>query len=171
MQPQLGIWKRFIRSLFGVDRCSLSWGSGRGLLEVYEGWTDAGCVCNFMSMCIHIHKQHVFRTLKQTSLIHWWNFPVKGYLSTYLSTCEKVSIDLSYFFFSLHQGVYSHAYPPSTPFNVRQSCSAENLSLLNACLFYRYDKQQWIKYIWAAAGQSSTMTVSWWTMWCKCYTV
>ena len=25
MQPQLGIWKRFIRSLLGVDRCSLSW--------------------------------------------------------------------------------------------------------------------------------------------------
>ena len=24
-----------------VDRCSLSWASGRGLLEVYEGWTDA----------------------------------------------------------------------------------------------------------------------------------
>ena len=30
MQPQLGIRKRFIRSL-----------SGRGLLEVYWGWTDA----------------------------------------------------------------------------------------------------------------------------------
>ena len=41
MQPQLGIWKRFIRSLLGVDRCSLIWGSGRGLLEVYWGWTDA----------------------------------------------------------------------------------------------------------------------------------
>ena len=44
MQPQLGIWKRFIRSLLGllrVDRCSLSWASGRGLLEVYWGWTDA----------------------------------------------------------------------------------------------------------------------------------
>ena len=24
-----------------VDRCCLSWGSGRGLLEVYQGWTDA----------------------------------------------------------------------------------------------------------------------------------
>ena len=36
-----GIRKRFIRSLLGVDRCSLSWGSGRGLLEVYQGWTDA----------------------------------------------------------------------------------------------------------------------------------
>ena len=24
-----------------VDRCSLSWASGRGLLEVYWGWTDA----------------------------------------------------------------------------------------------------------------------------------
>ena len=41
MQPQLGIWKRLIRSLLGVDRFSLSWGSGRGLLEVYQGWTDA----------------------------------------------------------------------------------------------------------------------------------
>ena len=41
MQPQLGIWKRLIRSLLGVDRCSLIWGSGRGLLEVYSGWTDA----------------------------------------------------------------------------------------------------------------------------------
>ena len=41
MQPQLGIWERYIRSLLGVDRCSLSWGLGRGLLEVYQGWTDA----------------------------------------------------------------------------------------------------------------------------------
>ena len=41
MQPQLRIWKRFIRNLLGVDRCSLSWGSGRGLLEVYQRWTDA----------------------------------------------------------------------------------------------------------------------------------
>ena len=41
MQPQLGIWKRFIRSLSEVDRCSLSWGSGRGLLVVYQRWTDA----------------------------------------------------------------------------------------------------------------------------------
>ena len=41
MQPQLGIWKRFIRSLLRVDRCSLSWASGRGLLEVCWGWTDA----------------------------------------------------------------------------------------------------------------------------------
>ena len=41
MQPQLGIRKRFIRNLSGVDRFSLSWGSGRSLLEVYEGWTDA----------------------------------------------------------------------------------------------------------------------------------
>ena len=41
MQPQLGIWKRFIRSLSGMDRCSLSLGSARGLLEVYQGWTNA----------------------------------------------------------------------------------------------------------------------------------
>ena len=33
MQPQMGIWKRFIRSLLRVDRCSLCWGSGRGLFE------------------------------------------------------------------------------------------------------------------------------------------
>ena len=41
MLHQLGIWKRFIRSLSGVDRGSLSWESGRGLLEVYWGKTDA----------------------------------------------------------------------------------------------------------------------------------
>ena len=41
MQPQMGMWKRFIRNLLGVHRCSLSWGSGRGLLEVYLGWTDS----------------------------------------------------------------------------------------------------------------------------------
>ena len=41
MRPQLGFRKRFIRSLLGVDGCNLSWGSGRGLLEVYQGWTDA----------------------------------------------------------------------------------------------------------------------------------
>ena len=35
MQPQLGIWKRFIRSLSGLDRF------GIGLLEFYLGWTDA----------------------------------------------------------------------------------------------------------------------------------
>ena len=44
MQPQLGIRKRFIRSLLGVDRGSLSWESGRGLLEVYWGWKDAASV-------------------------------------------------------------------------------------------------------------------------------
>jgi len=36
--PQLGIWKRLIRSLLVVDRCSLSWGCGRVLLEVYLGF-------------------------------------------------------------------------------------------------------------------------------------
>ena len=41
MHPQLGIWKRFIRSLIVVVICSLSWGFGRGLLEVYQRWTDA----------------------------------------------------------------------------------------------------------------------------------
>ena len=46
MQPQQGIWKRFIRNLFRVDRCSLSWGSGRCLLEVYKMWTDAASAGN-----------------------------------------------------------------------------------------------------------------------------
>ena len=41
MQPQLGMWKRFIISLLKVDKCSLSWVCGRGLLEVYYGWRDA----------------------------------------------------------------------------------------------------------------------------------
>ena len=44
MQTQLGIWKRFNISLSGVDICSLSWGCGRGLLEVYQGWEDADSV-------------------------------------------------------------------------------------------------------------------------------
>ena len=46
MQPHQGIWKRLIRSLLGVDRCSRSWGSGRGLLEIYYGWTDAASAGN-----------------------------------------------------------------------------------------------------------------------------
>ena len=41
MHPQMGMWKRFIRSLLRVDRCSLCWGSGRGLLEDYLERTDA----------------------------------------------------------------------------------------------------------------------------------
>ena len=44
MQPELGILKWFLRGLLVVDRCNLSWGSGRGLLEVYQGWTDAASV-------------------------------------------------------------------------------------------------------------------------------
>ena len=37
MQSQMGIWKRFTRSLSGVNRCSLRWGSERGLLEIFLG--------------------------------------------------------------------------------------------------------------------------------------
>ena len=40
-KPQLGIWKRFIRSLSGVDRCSLSWWSRRGLLETWTAYSSA----------------------------------------------------------------------------------------------------------------------------------
>ena len=71
-------------------------------------------------------------------------------------------------FFSVFftQSVYASTFPPTTPTSVTVECAAGNISLLNAvdCLFYRYNQQQWIKYIWAigllAAGQSSTMTVS-----------
>ena len=51
MQPQLGMWERFIRSLLGVDRLSLSWGSGRGLLEVYLGWTDQASAGDLEVVC------------------------------------------------------------------------------------------------------------------------
>ena len=46
MKPHLGILTRFIRSLSGVDRSSLSWGCGRGLLEVFCGRTDAASAGN-----------------------------------------------------------------------------------------------------------------------------
>ena len=66
---------------------------------------------------------------------------------------------------SFLQAVFSYTYPSNVPSEVRLSCNADNISLLNAetCLFYRYDRLEWIKYVWAlgllAAGQSSTMTV------------
>ena len=40
MQPRLGIWKRFIRSLLVVVRCSLGWEFGRGLFQVYYSGTE-----------------------------------------------------------------------------------------------------------------------------------
>ena len=63
------------------------------------------------------------------------------------------------------QAVFDHSYGSDVPVGVREGCTAHNISLLNAeeCLFYRYNRLEWIKYIWAigllAAGQSSTMTV------------
>ena len=63
------------------------------------------------------------------------------------------------------QAFYTPSFSPDTPSSIVESCAPQNISLLNAeqCLFYRYDRQKWIKYIWAigllAAGQSSTMTV------------
>ena len=53
MQPQLGIWKRLIRSLLGVDRCSLNWGFERGLLEVYQWWTDAASAADVEEVYYH----------------------------------------------------------------------------------------------------------------------
>ena len=41
IKPHLGMLEKFVGILAGVDRCSLSWGSGRGLLEVYLGLADA----------------------------------------------------------------------------------------------------------------------------------
>ena len=51
MQPQMGIWKRFIISLLVVEGCSISWGCGRGLLEVYRGWTDAASAGYLEEVC------------------------------------------------------------------------------------------------------------------------
>ena len=47
----MGIWKRFIISLLVVDRCSLSWGFGRGLLEVYFGRTNAASAGDLEGVC------------------------------------------------------------------------------------------------------------------------
>ena len=80
--------------------------------------------------------------------------------------CSPLSLCLS------SQSVYAYTYPPTTPASVREECAAETISLLYAvdCLYYRYGKLEWVKYIWAigllAAGQSSTMTVS-----CEVYDV
>ena len=74
----------------------------------------------------------------------------------------------TFFFVFSTQSVFDYTYPPTTPASVQESCAPGKISLLRAvdCLFYRYNKQEWIKYIWAigllAAGQSSTMTVSCW---------
>ena len=51
MHPLLRMWKRFIRSLLGVHRCILSWGSGRCLLEVYLGWTYADSAGDLEEVC------------------------------------------------------------------------------------------------------------------------
>ena len=62
--------------------------------------------------------------------------------------------------------MFDYSYGPDVPQAIRLGCNTANISLLNAeqCLYYRYGKLGWIKYIWAigllAAGQSSTMTVS-----------
>lgn len=60
--------------------------------------------------------------------------------------------------------MFGYSYE-NAPDSIQQECT-QDISLLNAadCLYYRYDKQEWVRYIWAfgllAAGQSSTMTVS-----------
>ena len=65
---------------------------------------------------------------------------------------------------SVLQSVYGYSYSRD-PEHIRHECTTE-ISLLNAadCLYYRFNRQEWVRYIWAvgllAAGQSSTMTVS-----------
>ena len=65
-----------------------------------------------------------------------------------------------YFFL---QSVFGYSYS-DYPANIQRECT-QHISLLNAadCLYYRYNRQEWVRYIWAigllAAGQSSTMTV------------
>ena len=51
MQAQLEMWKRFIRNLLGVHRFSLCWGSGRGLFEVFLGWTDIASARDLEEVC------------------------------------------------------------------------------------------------------------------------
>ena len=66
--------------------------------------------------------------------------------------------------FILLQSVFGYSYS-SYPAHIQKQCT-QDIGLLNAaeCLYYRYHRQEWVRYIWAigllAAGQSSTMTVS-----------
>ena len=48
MRPQLGIWKRFVRSLLVVDRCSLSWGCGKGLFRGGQMQPQLGMLKRFI---------------------------------------------------------------------------------------------------------------------------
>ena len=71
MWPQLGIWKRFIRILLGVDRCGLSWGSGRSsigssirhasvnVLCITSGCITSGCITSgcITSGCMAEHRK------------------------------------------------------------------------------------------------------------------
>ena len=74
---------------------------------------------------------------------------------------------------SVLQSVYGYSYSRD-PEHIRHECTTE-ISLLNAadCLYYRFNRQEWVRYIWAvgllAAGQSSTMTVSATTCTCALY--
>ena len=74
---------------------------------------------------------------------------------------------------SVLQSVYGYSYSRD-PDHIRHECTTQ-ISLLNAadCLYYRFNRQEWVRYIWAfgllAAGQSSTMTVSATTCTCALY--
>ena len=66
MQPQLGIRKRFIRSLSGVDRCSLSWGDHTPKTLHYTG-SESGSSSQF------VHESRKYARLRVATVI--WTPP------------------------------------------------------------------------------------------------
>ena len=113
---------------------------------------------------VHLIKVHIYMVYWQRHSVNLWCIGILHiHHNTYAT--EMCSLFFVIVFFPT-QSVYAYTYPPTTPASVQESCTPGKISLLHAvdCLFYRYDKQEWIKYIWAigllAAGQSSTMTVS-----------
>ena len=75
-------WKRFIRSLSGVDRCGLNWGSGRILLEVYQGWIDAASTADLEE----VYDKFISGGQMQPQLWMWKRFII------YLLKVEKCSL-------------------------------------------------------------------------------
>ena len=39
-----------------MDRGCISWGSGRGLLEVYQGWTDAASAGDLEEVLLEVYE-------------------------------------------------------------------------------------------------------------------
>ena len=70
MQPQLGIWKRFIRSLSEVDRCSLSLGFEKSVFQVCQWWTDAASTGDLEV----VYYKFIRGGQMQTQLVIWKRF-------------------------------------------------------------------------------------------------